>query len=176
MVVVRDIRHDEIAALSEVTLTAYAGLDGIDVGSYRSTLADVADRVRHADVLVAVDEDHVIGGVTYVPDAGNPYAEFRDGDAAGVRMLAVDPAAQGRGAGAALVAACVQRARDGRRTRLVLHTTTAMTAAQRLYGQFGFARAVHRDWRPRPEILLLGYELVLTSARPPARDGRSVVP
>jgi ribosomal protein S18 acetylase RimI-like enzyme len=164
MVVVRGIRRTEIARLSTITLAAYAGLDGIDVGPYRTSLADVADRVRHAEVLVAVDGDRVLGGVTYVPDAGSPYAEFRDRDAAGMRMLAVDPAAQGRGVGADLVAACVRRARDSHRRRLVLHTTEAMTAAQRLYQQFGFERAARRDWRPQPHIVLLGYELVLEPA------------
>jgi ribosomal protein S18 acetylase RimI-like enzyme len=159
MMVVRDIRQAEIARLSEVTLAAYAALEGIDVGSYRAVLADVADRVRQAEVLVAVEEDRVLGGVTYVPDSHNPYAEFRDPDAAGLRMLAVDPAAQGRGVGAALVAACIRRACDRQRRYLVLHTTAAMTAAQRLYRQFGFERSAQRDWRPQPHILLLGYEL-----------------
>jgi len=168
MLVTRDIREAEVARLSEVTLAAYAALAGLDVGSYRATLADVADRVRHAEVLVAVDERRVLGGVTYVPDRDNPYAEFDDPDAAGMRMLAVDPAAQGRGVGAALVGACIRRACDRGRRRLVLHTTAAMTAAQRLYRQFGFERAARRDWRPRPDILLLGYELVI--ARAPGPD------
>lgn len=174
MVVVRDIRHAEIAQLSAITLAAYAGLDGIDVGPYRTSLADVADRVRQAEVLVAVDADQVLGGVTYVPDAGNPYAEFSDPDAAGMRMLAVDPAAQGQGVGGALVAACIRRARDSHRRLLVLHTTEAMTAARRLYEQFGFARLARRDWRPQPHILLLGYELALEPARTPGRGRRSV--
>ena len=164
MVVVRDIRRTEIGQLTAITLAAYAGLDGIDVGSYRASLADVADRMWHAEVLVAVDGDDVLGGVTYVPDPGSPYAEFRDRDAAGMRMLAVDPAAQGRGVGTALVSACIRRALDSHRRYLVLHTTEAMTAAQRLYRQFGFERAARRDWRPQPHILLLGYELALEPA------------
>ena len=174
MLVTRDIRAAEVARLSEITVAAYAALEGIEVGSYQATLADVADRVRHAEVLVAVEEDRVLVGVTYVPDPGNPYAEFRDPDAAGVRMLAVDPAAQGRGVGAALVAACIRRARDRRRGRIVLHTTAAMTAAQGLYRAFGFERSERRDWRPRPDIRLLGYELVLEPARADRPGRRSV--
>jgi ribosomal protein S18 acetylase RimI-like enzyme len=160
-VVVRGIREDEVDRLSAVTLDAYAGLDGIDVGEYRTTLADVADRAKRAVVLVAAEGDTVLGGVTYVPDATNPYAEFTDADAAGMRVLAVAPQAQGRGVGAALVRACVQRAQHAGRRRLVLHTTEAMVAAQRLYERFGFERASWRDWRPQPHILLLGYERVL---------------
>jgi ribosomal protein S18 acetylase RimI-like enzyme len=160
MLTVRDIHPTEIARLSEITLAAYEALD-IEVGSYRTVLADVAGRALRAEVLVALDGDRLLGGVTYVPDAHNPYAEFDDPDAAGMRMLAVDPAAQGRGVGAALVAACIRRARDRRCRRLVLHTTAAMTSAQRLYRRLGFARTPWRDNSPQPHVHLLGYELRL---------------
>jgi GNAT superfamily N-acetyltransferase len=157
---VRPIRDDEIAALSEITVAAYGTL-AMDVGDYRDTLADVADRVRSAMVLVAVDGDRVLGGVTYVPDATSTYAEFTDDDGAGIRMLAVDPAVRGGGVGEALVAACVAMARADGRSRVVLHTTDAMAAARRLYARLGFIRAADRDWSPQPGITLLGYELQL---------------
>jgi GNAT superfamily N-acetyltransferase len=160
-IVVREIRDGDVERLAAVTLDAYVALDGIDVGEYRTTLADVADRAKRAVVLVAEADDAVLGGVTYVPDASNPYAEFTDADGAGMRMLAVAPAAQGHGVGAALVRACVERARGTGRRRLVLHTTEAMVAARRLYERFGFVRVPRRDWRPQPHILLLGYERVL---------------
>jgi ribosomal protein S18 acetylase RimI-like enzyme len=161
-VAVRDIRPSEIDQLSKITVEAYTiAFAQTDVGGYIDELADVADRVRHAVVLVAVDGERVIGGVTYVPDAANPYAEFDDTDTAGIRMLAVDPTVQGRGTGVALVRACLQRAHDGQRRRIVLHTMEEMVAARRLYEGFGFVRAPARDWRPEPHILLLGYELRL---------------
>jgi GNAT superfamily N-acetyltransferase len=159
---VREIRPSEIDRLSEITVEAYTiAFAETDVGGYIEELADVSDRVRQAVVLVAVDADRVLGGVTYVPDAGNPYAEFEDTDAAGIRMLAVDPAAQGRGVGAALVRACLRCAHDDQRRRIVLHTMEEMVAARRLYEGFGFVRAPARDWRPQPHIPLLGYELLL---------------
>jgi len=164
MLTVRDIHPTEIVRLSEITLAAYEALD-IDVGSYRTALADVADRARNAEVLVAVDGGRLLGGVTYVPDANNPSAEFDDADAAGMRMLAVDPAAQGRGVGAALVTACIRRAHD--RRRLVLHTTAAMTAAQQLYRRLGFERTPRRDRTPQPHVHLLGYELRLPAVADP---------
>ena len=156
----RPIHADEITRLAGITLDAYAQL-GVDVGPYRTELADVAGRAAAADVLVAVSAAALLGGVTYVADAGNPYAEFADADAAGIRMLAVDPAAQGRGVGGALIDACLARAAaDGRRL-VVLHTTTAMRVAGRLYTRRGFHRAPARDWSPRAGIQLLGYELAL---------------
>ena len=85
-------------------------------------------RASEAVVLAAVDDasGDLLGCVTYVPDASNPWAEhLREGEA-GIRMLAVDPAGQGRGAGTALVAACLDRARaDGRRA-VFLHSLPVM--------------------------------------------------
>lgn len=163
MITIRAIREDEIAPLSAITVAAYRTL-AVDVGDYMVTLADVAGRVRHARVIVAVDGDRLLGGVTYVPDAASAYAEFADADGAGIRMLAVDSAARGRGAGEALVGACVAMARADGRRRVVLHTTEAMQAAQRLYAKLGFERASERDWSPKPDIKLLGYELLLGEA------------
>ena len=159
---VRAIGDDEIAALSALTVAAYGELD-MDIGDYRDELADVAGRAHDAAVLVlvAVDNGRVLGGVTYVGDPANVYAEFDDVDGAGIRMLAVDARERGRGVGAALVEACVELARAEGRRRIVLHTTDAMDAAQRMYRRLGFTRAVARDWRPRPDVALLGYELVL---------------
>ena len=157
---VRPIGDDEISALSALTVAAYGELD-MHIGDYRDELADVAGRARDAAVLVAVDNGRVLGGVTYVGDAANVYAEFDDVDGAGIRMLAVDARERGRGVGAALVEACVELARAEGRRRIVLHTTDAMDAAQRMYRRLGFTRAVARDWRPRPDVALLGYELVL---------------
>lgn len=165
---VREIRRAEIDELSRITLTAYERL-GVELGTYRPSLTDVAGRAAEAIVLVATDGERVLGGVTYVGDATNPYAEFADNDAAGIRMLAVAPDAQGLGVGTALVSACVARAVHDRRRRVVLHTTAAMTAAERLYRRLGFRRAPERDWRPQPHVALLGYEL-------PVGDGATYVP
>jgi ribosomal protein S18 acetylase RimI-like enzyme len=75
-------------------------------------------------------------------------------------MLAVDPAAQGRGIGTALVEACVARARaDGRRA-IFLHSLPVMSGAQRIYDAFGFRRVPERDW-VFPDFLLMGFVLEL---------------
>ena len=82
-------------------------------------------------------------------------------------MLAVDPAAQGRGVGRALVLACIDRARADRRSRLVLLTRPLMRSAHGLYTGLGFRRAPARDWEPEPGLELLGFELDLDPAIDP---------
>jgi GNAT superfamily N-acetyltransferase len=82
-------------------------------------------------------------------------------DESGIRMLAVLPAAQGRGVGRALVDACIDRTRQLGHTALMLHTTPWMHAAHRVYKNAGFQRWPERDWTPVPEVPLLAYRLPL---------------
>lgn len=157
------MRDDEHAALADLTVAAYAALeDGVLDDGYEAEMRDVAGRIAAGDVvLVAVDGDRLLGGVTYVDDPASPSAEF-DGDGeAGIRMLAVAPDAQGRGVGSALAAACVEVARQRGARRIVLHSTPWMTGAHRIYGRLGFRRAPERDFTPLPDIPLLGFELPL---------------
>lgn len=161
---IRPVRPEEYETLGALTEAAYRTIpeDVIDEAGYDEELRDVAGRVAAAEVLVAVDPDGtVLGGVTYVPGPDSAMAEFTDADAAGIRMLAVDAAARGRGVGRALTVACLHRAiKDGRR-RIVLHATVANAVAQGMYERMGFRRAPSRDWTPIPTVELLGFELTL---------------
>jgi GNAT superfamily N-acetyltransferase len=167
---IRRVRPGEYQAVGELVLAAYRALPGYhSEADYEAELLDAARRAEVAEVLVAVDPDsRLLGAVTYVGDSRNEYAEWDDDDAAGFRMLAVAPAAQGRGVGEALVRACIDQARSQARRRLVLHSTPWMTAAHRLYARLGFRRAPDRDFRPVPAVPLLGFELDLSRSEQPA--------
>ena len=149
--------------LGEIVVRAYeavGALEGDD--EYAPELRDVARRVREAVVFAALDAASAIplGCVTYVPGPDNAWAEHLRAGEASIRMLAVDPAAQGRGVGSALVAACLDRARaDGRRA-VFLHSLPVMTDAQRIYERCGFRRVPERDW-VFPDFLLMGFVLEL---------------
>ncbi len=161
---VREVRPDEYAALGAVSVAAYltVGEDGHD--GYLDFVRDVGTRAASCPVFVAVDgEGRVLGGVTYVPGPGTPYSESEVDGEAGFRMLAVDPAAQGRGVGRALVEACIARARADGRRRLVLLTRPLMVDAHALYLRMGFHRALERDMEPEPGIDLLGFVLDLAA-------------
>jgi ribosomal protein S18 acetylase RimI-like enzyme len=165
-ITLRPILPPEFAALGDLTVAAYRAVPGGSTSAgYEETLRDVAARAGEAEVLVAVDADGtLLGGITYVPGPG-AYAEFHGADEAGIRMLAVAPAAQGRGVGTRLMTDCIERATAAGKARIVLHTTASMTAAQALYGSLGFERTPDRDLRPSPRTHLLAYVLELTPAR-----------
>jgi GNAT superfamily N-acetyltransferase len=161
-VTVRKARPEEYPALSELTVSAYTTLLGEDLDrGYLAELADVTGRAEAAELLVAVDDEGtLLGGIAYIGGPG-PLAWFDDPDVAGLRMLAVAPAAQERGIGAALIGASVARARaDGKRL-LLLHTTAPMIAAHRLYGRAGFRRDPGRDEILGDGLHLLAYALDL---------------
>ncbi len=158
---IRPVLDEEHTELADITVAAYLGLGHVD-DEYEPELRDVAGRVAGAHVMVAVDDGgRILGGVTYVPDRASPYAEFDAEHAAGIRMLAVRPDAQGRGVGEALTAECLDRARSEGRRELILHSGTTMTAAHRMYEKLGFERDPNLDWWPTPGIELLGYRMHL---------------
>jgi GNAT superfamily N-acetyltransferase len=160
---VQPIAPEQYQALADLTVAAYRSLPGGSLSKrYEDVLRDVAGRDRDAVVLVAVDGDgSVLGGVTYVADRASPYAEFEGPDQAGFRMLAVSPQAQGRGIGAALVEACVERARGDGKSQLTLLTTAAMRAAHHLYARFGFRPAPEFDMIAEDGLRLISYVLTL---------------
>ena len=164
--VVRAVHPEEFDALGTLTVAAYQALLGPDMDpGYVEELADVAGRAALVDVLVEVDEDgRLLGGVTYIPGPG-PMAWFTGAGDAGMRMLAVEPSAQGRGVGARLVAACVDRAAAAGKNRLLLHTTAPMTVAHRIYERAGFRRDPDHDHVLDGGLLLLAYVLGLDDGR-----------
>jgi GNAT superfamily N-acetyltransferase len=140
--------------------SAYAAIDPAELahlGSwgerpYSKVLRRVAERADAALVLVAVDGERLLGTVTYVGSHDNEWSEFEEEDAAGIRMLAVAPEAQGRGIARSLVAACLQQARADGKNRVILHTTWWMSAAQNLYQTMGFVQRRHAISRsPNPD-------------------------
>ncbi|HET7171372.1 MAG TPA: GNAT family N-acetyltransferase [Gaiellales bacterium] len=157
-VLVRPARPEDYEAAGDITVAAYASIEGFSPGPrYEAEMRDVAARVETAEVLVAAAPDgRIVGAVTFVPGLG-PLAEFEGADESGMRMLAVDPAAQGLGVGRMLAQACLERARATERSRLVLHTTRAMTAAHALYRSLGFARTPGRDFHTPGGLVLEAY-------------------
>ncbi|WBB92591.1 GNAT family N-acetyltransferase [Verrucosispora sp. WMMC514] len=161
---IRPAEPADYAGVARLTVAAYEA-DGQLKGEtgYADVLADVSARAEHGDVLVAVDpaSGHLLGSVTFVLP-GTRYAEMCAPGEAEFRMLAVDPTAQGRGAGAALVEACVVRALELGCTAVTICVRDGHAEpAHRLYRRRGFVREPDRDWSPFPGVDLLALRLPL---------------
>ena len=141
---IRPVRPTEHAHAGEIVVEAYLQLGRID-DRYEASIADVGGRVAAgAEVLVAVHDGRVVGSVTYA-ELGNPAFEGHGMGDATFRMLGVDPAAQGLGAGRALVEACIARARASGRHRISIYSMVWMPGAHALYRSLGFERRPDRD-------------------------------
>ena len=147
---VREATSDDFGAIARRTVAAYRALDTWVGDDYAATLADVAARAGAENTVVLVAEDEtdgrILGSVTLTL-GGGPYFEWAhgvEGDC-GFRMLAVDPASQGRGTGPRLVAECLDRARAAGRRRMIIGSTEWMTTAHRIYKRVGFRRAPELD-------------------------------
>jgi len=155
---------DDAARAGRIVQASYFALEGYPHDEvYDAILGDVATRAREADVVVALLDGELVSCLTFVADDANPHAEFRDPEGSSFRYFGVDPAAQGRGVGEAMVGWCVAEARRLGKRRLRIHTLTMMHAAQRLYERLGFVRdpSADEDW---DGVVGLAYRLDLDVA------------
>ena len=156
---IRAAEPEEYEEVARLTVAAYRPFLS-PTGTYERVLRDVAGRAAHAQVLVARDAGATLGTVTFVAEGGR-YGEIaRDGEAE-FRMLAVDPAAQGRGIGAALTRHVLDESRRLGKRGVVCSTQRTMTAAHRVYERAGMTRAPERDWSPAPGVVLLAFAVTL---------------
>jgi ribosomal protein S18 acetylase RimI-like enzyme len=161
-VTIRRAEEGELAEVGALTLAAYRADDLIQPDNpYVARLLDTAGRHRDAELLVAVADDGQVLGTVTTCGPGTPYAELSGPGEWEFRMLAVSPAARGRGVASALVTAVLDRAREAGAKRLVLSSMDRMRTAHRLYERFGFRRAPELDWQPGDGANLWGFVLVL---------------
>jgi ribosomal protein S18 acetylase RimI-like enzyme len=161
-VTIRPAREDELPGVGELTYEAYRAdghLSGREDGHYAGRLRDARHRYQEAELLVAAD-DTLLGTVT-IARPGSTWREIGRDDELEFRMLAVAPAARGRGVGEALTRHVLNEAvRQGFRA-VVLSSSESMHAAHRLYERLGFRRTPELDWRPEPTVALVTYRLDL---------------
>jgi ribosomal protein S18 acetylase RimI-like enzyme len=165
---IRPARPDEYEEAGRVTADSYREFarPDSDWDGYLVRLADVADRAQRTLVLVAVEEERILGTVTLELDArteggtrNNKESQPLAPGEAHVRMLGVAPDARGRGIGRLLMDACLDESRRAGKSLLTLNTTERMKAAQRMYESMGFVRTEDEVF---PDgFVLMAYELPL---------------
>lgn len=138
---VRDFESSDAELINKVALAAFGEFktlyDDWDIFSGRiSNMAELA--AKGAEIVVATDDaGRVIGAVAYV-GPGKPKADFFDVDWPIIRMLVVDPAHRGLGAGKALTMNCIDRAVRDAAPVVALHTSPIMNVALPMYLRMGF--------------------------------------
>ena len=158
---------EDYDVVGRVTVAAYEPFmsAGPDTG-YVEHLRDAATRASEAELWVARgDADEVLGSVTICPE-GSPWRELAQPGEGEFRMLSVDPAAQGRGVGRALVEHALSSFRAAGARGVVLCSMSEMTTAHALYTRLGFQRDPSLDWSPAPGVDLLSFRLAFDTVDP----------
>jgi ribosomal protein S18 acetylase RimI-like enzyme len=160
---IREADPSEYELAGEVTASAYREFvhPGSDWEDYLTLIADVRERAARTTILVAVDDERIVGSATLeltkrVEPEDDPSLHP---DEAHIRMVGVQPDARRRGVARALMQACIERALASGKTFVTLHTTERMQGAQHMYASMGFVRVADRTF---PDgFVLLSYRLEL---------------
>jgi ribosomal protein S18 acetylase RimI-like enzyme len=163
-VTIRPAREEDLPVVGALTFDAYDSGGHIAGGPdsyYARQLANARPRYQEAELLVAVDDVGTILGTVTIAHPGSTWRETGRDDELEFRMLAVSPAAKGRGVGEALTRHVLNEAARLGFTAVALSSSGSMRAAHRLYERLGFRRVPERDWSPVPGIPLLAFRLDL---------------
>ena len=159
---IRLARPEDLSAVGEITVAAYADFTLGPSDPYIARLRDAAARAEQAELWLAEDEcgdeGAVLGTVTVCPP-DSVWREISHPGEGEFRMLAVAPGARGRGVGEALARFAIDRLAAQGAHAVVLSSLSTMHAAHRLYERLGFRRDAERDWSPALGVELLAYVL-----------------
>lgn len=142
------VRPEEAGAEAELIARAFAAgpYGHLNVGAERRAFErDTAGRAASGTVLVARDGADRVVGTASVLRAGTAYARVAEPGEAEIRLLAVDPEAQGARIGEALMRASLEVAAEWGADALVLDTGARNLRAQALYERLGFVHETARD-------------------------------
>ncbi len=168
--IIRNAQPAEFEQIGKLMVQVYSQLEGFPKQSeqpaYYEMLSNIGKMTDKPDteLLVAVSPDgQILGGVVYFGDMryyGSGGTATGEKNAAGFRLLAVDPAARGRGVGKELTKECIRKARAQNLSRVIIHSTKAMQTAWKMYEGLGFKRSEDLDFM-QGELPVFGFRLSL---------------
>jgi GNAT superfamily N-acetyltransferase len=167
---VRNADPSEFGKIGQLMVNVYSQLDGFpnetEQPEYFQVLRDVGAFTQKPDthLLVAVTENNtILGALLYFDDMayyGSGGTAIKEKNASGFRLLAVDPAARGKGIGKLLAEECIRKARQKKNRQLIIHTTKSMPAAWHMYEKMGFKRSEDLDFY-QGDLHVFGFRLLL---------------
>lgn len=165
---IRNAHPSEFKVIGKLMVLVYSGLPNFpqpnDLPDYYEMLQNVGKLIENpkTELLVAVDQDHLIlGAVVYIGDMrhyGSKGNAPQETNAAGIRLLAVSPESRGAGIGKALTLACIDKAKESGLSQVILHTTSYMPTAWKMYERMGFQREPDLDFE-QGNVPVLGFRL-----------------
>ncbi len=148
----------------------YSQLEGFPTESeqpaYYKMLLNIGEFTNkpNTELLIAVSsDDKIVGGVVYFSDMkyyGSGGKATMEKNAAGFRLLAVDPSARGLGIGKLLSNECIRKANVAKLSQVIIHSTKAMQTAWKMYETLGFERSADLDFM-QEKLPVYGFRLWL---------------
>lgn len=169
-ITIRPAKPDEFEQTGKLLVEVYSALDDFpgpkDNPRYYQLLANPGTMAANpgSEILVAVSEENdILGAVVFIGDlnfygSNHPF-EF-DEKACGFRLLAVSSKTRGQGVGQQLIDSCIQKAKDGGHSEIVIHSTDAMKPAIKMYERAGFVPSPRLDFYG-PNLTVYGFRLKL---------------
>lgn len=168
--IVRNAKPSEFDEIGKLMVLVYSQLEGFPKPSeqpaYYNMLANIGEQTNkpETELLVAVSSDNKIaGGLVYFSDMqyyGSGGTATKELNAAGFRLLAVDPSIRGHGIGKLLTNECIQKTKEKNLNKMVIHTTMTMQTAWKMYENLGFKRSEDLDFM-QGELPVFGFRLAL---------------
>lgn len=168
--IIREASKNEFPKIGTLMVNVYSKLEGFpgpkESPEYYDKLKHVGNLTKDPKVklLVAADSNGSLGGaVVYFGDMafyGSAGTATQEKNAAGFRLLAVDPITRGKGIGKLLTNACIELAKEEHQKQIVIHSTKAMQIAWSMYEKLGFERSEDLDFI-KGELTIYGFRLWL---------------
>jgi len=167
---IRNAKPSEFEEIGKLMVQVYSQLEGFpkekEQPEYYKVLSNIGELTNNpgTELLIAVSPDNKIaGGVVYFSNMqyyGSGGTATKEQNAAGFRLLAVDPLTRGQGIGKLLVNECIRKAKDKKLSPVIIHSTKAMQVAWHMYEAMGFVRSEDLDFM-QGELPVFGFRLFL---------------
>lgn len=151
----RTAKPSEYSKIGQILIDVYSNIDGFpseeEQPKYFETLRNIGEVAKrpNTNLLVAEIDSEIAGTLLYIEDMseyGSGGIAPKEQNTAAFRLLAVPSKFRGLGLGKALSLFCIERVKAKGFEQMIIHTTSAMQNAWKMYEQLGFMRSEDLDF------------------------------